>query len=428
MTTARTLRRIGFGTTGAVVDAVVAEGDLTATIESMLNVPFKDDPGAKATPVPNFQFIESDKQPEPDEASSKVLQDRRIELRNWWLRRMVSVEEPVSEKMTFIWHNHFATSDDVVRDAKLMLKQNESIRDLCLGDFRDLAFRMLTDGAMLRWLNGDSNTAKSPNENLAREFMELFALGHGSGYSEADVREGARALTGWVIPNSEVAILDPERHDSKPKTIFGVSGNHDASAFCDIVLHQPDSPRFIANYLWRKLAAGRAPTSDALGLLVSHYGSQRDLKALTHAILCAPELEEERTKIVSEPINWLIGLLRTLKVSLDDAKLNLAVAKYLKLLGQLPFYPPSVGGWPNAQAWLSSSAPALRIEAATMAAQEGDISYIENISRNERIEAVGYLLGIGSWSDQSAKALAAYTQDPALLVVAAANTPEYLTN
>ena len=112
---------------------------------------------------------------------------------------MIAVDQPIHEKLTLLWHNHFATSARKVRVAAYMAAQNQKLRTLSLGDFRTLAYAMLTDAAMLRWLDGQSNTAKAANENLSREFMELFALGHGNGYTEADVREGARALTGWVI-------------------------------------------------------------------------------------------------------------------------------------------------------------------------------------------------------------------------------------
>ena len=120
-----------------------------------------------------------------------------------------------------------------------MAAQNQKLRTLALGDFRSLAYAMLTDAAMLRWLDGQSNTAKAPNENLAREFMELFTLGHGNGYTEDDVRDGARALTGWVIGADGRTSMIPKRHDDSAKTLFGLTGNFDAAEFCDTVLAHP---------------------------------------------------------------------------------------------------------------------------------------------------------------------------------------------
>ena len=197
ISTARVLRRAGFGVTGPEVDAALTR-DWPAYVDAMLGANLDADPGAVATPMPTF--------PSPRAPGKSATQAARKEfgrelaeqegmLSSWWLRRMVAVGQPVHEKLTLLWHNHFATSAQKVRAASQMAAQNQKLRTLSLGDFRTLAYSMLTDAAMLRWLDGQSNTAKAPNENLAREFMELFALGHGNGYTEDDVRAGARALT-----------------------------------------------------------------------------------------------------------------------------------------------------------------------------------------------------------------------------------------
>lgn len=423
------LRRSGFGTTGAVVDSVVADGDLPTSVAAMLDAPFAEDPGAVATPIPEFTSSLPPKDI-PDTEAEENRNERRqqsMELTYWWPRRMVAVERPVVEKLTFLWHNHFATAASPVRSPQLMAAQNTTIRELCLGDFRTLAYAMLTDGAMLRWLNGGDNTAKAPNENLSREFLELFALGHGNGYSEGDIREGARALTGWVVARDGSISFAPERHDAKDKTVLGVKGELDTAAFCDIVLEQPGSAGFITSRLWQQLAADSPPPPETLDRLVNAYGPGRDLKALTLAILTDPEFLDGRATLINGPVDWLIGLLRTLRVSLDGRRQNADVAQRLKALGQLPFYPPNVGGWPRGQAWLSTAPAFLRMSAANMAATNGDISAVADASVSDRIESVGYLLGIGAWSDQTAKALSSYRHDPPALVAAAATSPEYLT-
>lgn len=425
--TARLLRRSGFGTTGAAVDAVASRGDLSATIADMLDQPFDEDPGTLLTPIPELKSTLPPAGTTDREDFRRKLRHQTQELTGWWLRRMLAVEQPLIEKLTFLWHNHFATSTSPVRSAELMATQNTTIRRLCLGDFRALAYAMLTDGAMLRWLNGNANRAKSPNENLAREFMELFALGHGNGYSEADIREAARALTGWIVGRNGSVEFVPDRHDAKSKTILGATGNFDASEFCDIVLNQPGSAPFVATSLWQQLASDSPPTPDVLDRLVSSYGPGRNLKSLTHAVLSDKQFLDKRATVINGPVDWYIGLLRTLAVSLEDSKRNAEVVTTLRSLGQLPFYPPTVGGWPSGRAWLSTGAAGTRIAAATAAAKWGDISAVADVSAEGRIEAVGYLLGIGSWSDRSAEAMRGYKRDPAALLVAAANTPEYLT-
>src|ERR1700761_6768002 len=201
-------------------------------------------------------------------------------LSEWWVRRMVLVRQPVHEKLTLLWHNHFATSAKKVLFPAQMAAQNQKLRSLSLGDFHDLAYAMLTDTAMLHWLDGQTNTAKAPNENLAREFMELFTLGHGDGYTEDDVRQGARALTGWVIrPGGEASVV-PRRPDGTSKTIFGVTRNFDAAGFCDLVLAQPKSPQYVAGRLWQQLASDSPPSPQGLDRLVAAYGPARSLGAL----------------------------------------------------------------------------------------------------------------------------------------------------
>ena len=426
--TARLLRCGGFGTTGTDVDAALAAGGATPTTDKLVDAVFAEDTGVLATPLPNFDStVPPDLPAETLALHSKRLEQQRRELSSWWLRRMMAVENPLAEKLTFLWHNHFATSIDGVRSAQLMAVQNQTIRDNCLGNFRVLAREMLTDGAMIRWLNGDSNAAKSPNENLAREFMELFALGHGGGYTEIDVREGARALTGWVLNSHDEVEFRPRRHDGTYKKILGVAGNHDTSAFCDIVLQQPSSAEFIVRRLWHQLASDNPPEAVTSETLLNAYGASCDLKALTKSILNSHQFKAERGSLVSSPVNWLVGLLRTLNVSIGDTKLISSFTADLKALGQLPFHPPSVGGWPRGKAWLSTSAAEMRFRAVAKAAKYGDISAVEEVPTSERLEAVAYQLGIGHWSDQTAKALAPVRSDPMMLVIAAANTPEYLT-
>jgi uncharacterized protein (DUF1800 family) len=287
---------------------------------------------------------------------------------------------------------------------------------------------MLTDSAMLRWLDGLTNTAKAPNENLAREFMELFALGHGNGYTENDVRNGARALTGWVIGADGRTAMIPKRHDAAAKTLFGLTRNFDAAGFCDTVLAQPKSAEYVAGRLWQQLASDDPPSPQALDRLVSAYGPRRNLRALTRAILTDNEFTGSRAAVVNTPVEWLIGVIRALQVPMDKPARVKMVDATLRTLGQRPFYPPSVGGWPSGEVWLSTASAGARLRAATLLAHAGDLSSIESTAAGDRIDAVGYLIGVGTWSDRTAKALQPLVRQPPQLVAAAVNTPEYLTS
>jgi len=428
--TARVLRRAGFGVTGPEVDGVVA-ADWPSYVDAMLNANPDADPGAVATPMPTLQPPRAPGKgatPAARKQFGRQLSEQSGVLSAWWLRRMVAVRQPFHEKLTLLWHNHFATSAQKVRVSAYMAAQNQKLRTLSLGDFRTLAYSMLTDAAMLRWLDGQTNTAKAPNENLAREFMELFALGHGNGYTEDDVRAGARALTGWVIgPDGRTTVV-PKRHDSTAKTLFGRTGNFDAAGFCDAVLAHPKSAGYVAGRLWQQLASDEPPSAQVLDRLVSAYGPGRNLRALTRAILTDDEFTTGRNTVVNTPVEWLVGVIRALRVPLDSPGQLKTVEATLKALGQRPFYPPSVGGWPHGEVWLSTASAQARLRAATQLARSADLSRIESAAPGDRIDAVGYLIGVGAWSDRTVDALKPLTRQPQQLVVAAVNTPEYLTS
>ncbi|MBV9089366.1 MAG: DUF1800 domain-containing protein [Mycobacteriaceae bacterium] len=429
--TARLLRRMGFGAGGPQIDAATAMGP-GSYIEQALGSDPDRDPGAVSTPMPQFAAPPTPPGRGASTAAHRQynqdLNQQMSELSDWWLSRMVTVQQPVHEKLTLLWHNHFATSARKVRVAGWMAAQNQKLRTLKLGDFHTLSYAMLTDAAMLRWLDGQLNTAKAANENLAREFMELFALGHGNGYTEADVRNGARALTGWTIRRDGQPSVVARRHDTGNKTVLGVTADLDAAGFCDAVLAQPNSARFVAGRLWQQLASDTPPSDQALDRLISAYGSGRDLRALTTAVLTDAEFTDNPAAVVNTPVEWLVGVIRTLQVPIDTPDRLKAVTASLKILGQQPFYPPDVGGWPRGQAWLSTASAGVRLQAAGKLAAAGDLSRVEQASPGNRIDAVGYLIGVGSWSDRTAAALKPLVGAPAQLVAAAVNTPEYLTS
>ena len=430
-TTARLLRRTGFGVTGAQVDHV-AKQNWPDYVDAALRADPDKDPGAVATPMPMPPILRRPGKGVSAADYKEFLQrvnEQLTELSDWWLRRMVAVHQPIHEKLTLLWHNHFATSAQKVRSASYMAAQNHKLRTQSLGDFRTLAYSMLTDAAMMWWLDAQTSTAKAPNENLAREFMELFTLGHGNGYSEDDVRQGARALTGWTIrPATGQTMMVPKRHDHAAKTIFGVTNNFDAAGFCDAVLAQPKSPQYVAGRLWQQLASDTPPSPQALDRLVAAYGPGRNLRALTHAILTDDEFIGSRAAIVNTPAEWLVGVIRTLRVPVDNPTRLKMINNTLRVLGQRPFYPPDVGGWPHGRVWMSTASADVRMRAASQLTRIGDLSTVDSAAAGDRIDAVGYLIGIGAWSDRTVAALEPLTRNPVQLVAAAVNTPEYLTS
>lgn len=430
ITASRLLRRSGFGTTGAAIDKALAAESLESVVETMMMTGSTKDAGVGASPMPGMELLRHPGYDAPEDQRAGYYKERSRQMRNlsnWWVRRMVVADNPAREKLTFLWHNHFATSGGKVINAVLMGAQNEKIRKLCLGDFEDLGYAMLTDAAMIEWLDAKDSIAAAPNENLAREFLELFAVGHGSGYTEADVKEGARALTGWQIGSNGKAKFAEDRHDGDAKTVLGSTGDFDARQFCSIVVRSPESPRFIARRLWQQLAADEPPSQQLVDRLVAAYSSERDLRALTTAILTEPEFLEGRGTVVSGPVDWLIGTLRAFQVPVEDPKRVAEFSAALKALGQLPFYPPDVGGWPRGRSWLSTGSVSRRFDTAVKAVGQGDISLVEDAPASERLDAVGYLIGVGHWTGSTAAALKPLVKDPPRLAAAAVNSPEYLT-
>jgi uncharacterized protein (DUF1800 family) len=425
---ARVVRRSGFGATGSAVDAVVRTG-LPAYLATLAKPPA--DPGVAATPMPVFEPITPAGKDASHADKLKIDQQRRDQLQSltyWWLKRMAAAEHPFTERITFGWHNHFATAASKVRTATAMAHQNDTLRRLGTGDFRTLAQAMLVDPAMLFWLDGQKNTVAGANENLSREFMELFALGHGDGYTETDVRQGARALTGWRIGKDQAsAVFRPRLHDQGSKTVLGVTGNLDQVGFGDAVLARPASAGHVCGRWYGQLVSDTPPDAATRDRLVASYGSRRDLAALFHTCYADPSFARATNTIVIGPVEWLIGAVRALRVPMTDATTK-KCAGVLRALGQLPFYPPNVSGWPSGHAWLSTAAADLRGQAALALAAAGDLSFVSGTAASHRLDAVGYQLGIGNFSDRTAAALQPLTGNPAQLVSAALTSPEYLVH
>jgi uncharacterized protein (DUF1800 family) len=425
---AHLVRSTGFGASGDLVDAVAAAGP-SSWLEASLRAAPESDPGAAAAPVPSFEAPPA----LPQDASRDDRQKRRqqetenvTQLVAWWIRRMVAVQNPLVEKLTFGWHNHFATSATKVRSATMLSAQNATLRSKGRGRFTDLAEAMVVDPALLLWLDGQQNTVKAPNENLSRELMELFTLGRAGGYTERDVREGARALTGWALDRQEgTATFVPRRHDPKPKTVLGTTANLDATGFVRVLLDQPTSAPFVATRWWQLLAGPTAPPPDALARLVGAYGPDRNLAALFQTMLTDDAYAATAGSLVVSPVEWVVGAMRSLHVTTDDDTVKKA-AGAMRALGQLPFFPPNVSGWPSGQAWLSTASATTRVQMAAFLARAGDLETVQVAPASGRVDVVAHLLGIPAFTDRTLAELKAHTNDPQRLVAMALVSPENL--
>jgi uncharacterized protein (DUF1800 family) len=428
------LRRTGFGAHGPEIDAAAAAGYQAALDARLASVP---DSGAAATPAPLLAETASGK-PDPSQTQDLIA---------WWIARMTAADNPWPEKRTYFWHGHYATSIQKVRYASLMLAQNQTLRSLGGGDFHTLMRTMFTDPAMMLWLDAEGSTAKAPNENLARESMELFSLGAGN-YTETDVRQAALALTGWRLDRTSAAATFVARgHAPGPETILGKTASFDVDSFTDLLLAQPACPRFVVARHWFRLgSADPIPAATQQNLLTA-YGVQFDLSALARALFTDPVFTgaaatttgptgtttetTARYALVKQPVEYVVGALRALRIAPPTdgaAKDSQLLRSVLSGLGQLPFEPPNVGGWPSGQLWLTTAAAQARIDFARWAVTAGDISAVADASAGSRIDAAAYLLGVDSFSQRTSAALSDVAADPPSLMELALLSPEYQVN
>jgi len=272
----------------------------------------------------------------------------------WWLDRMVRTSRPLVERMALVWHDWFATSNASVDSQRLMLNQNELFRVHGLRSFDDLLVDVTKDPAMLLFLNGTDNSKSSPNENYGREMMELFTLGAGRGYSEEDVRQNARALTGfrndWRQGAGDVNFrYDPRYHDTGTKTIFRKRGAFTWKGSCRLCVTHPDHPSFFVRKLWSYFVATPPDAATAGALARVYVSSGRKIRPVVTAILKHPALYEG-PPMVKSPVLFNAGLLRRIGRGIDTT----AWSWLGQMAGQQLFYPPNVAGWDDTR-WLDTA-------------------------------------------------------------------------
>jgi uncharacterized protein (DUF1800 family) len=279
---------------------------------------------------------------------------RGVEMRGWWLQEMVTTESPFTEKMVLFWHNHFVSSQQKVRQPQYLYRQNLLLREHALGNFGAFLHAIARDPAMVIYLDSASNRKGQPNENFAREVMELFTLGEGH-YSERDVKEAARAFTGWSIdPERGEFLFRPGAHDDGGKTVLGRTGNFDGTAVLDILLAQPQTAEFIVRKLWREFVSAEPDAAEVRRIAVVFRDSRYDIRAALRALLASDAFYAPRHRgvLVKSPVDLVVGTLRQFQFTTGDvAPFGLAVAQ----LGQNLFSPPNVKGWPGGEAWINSS-------------------------------------------------------------------------
>jgi len=275
-------------------------------------------------------------------------------LKGWWVFRMLCGPDPLTERLTLMWHDHFATSNLKVNDLSLMRRQNETLRAFCRAPFGRLLRAMLRDPALLIWLDAPDNTKGHPNENLSRELMELFTLGVGH-YSEEEVKQAARALTGWRLVGDEVRFI-PARHDPGIISILGRTGAFDADGLARVLLEHPATSRRLAWRLCHEFFGEGAVDQAAIeGLATGLRAHDLDIGWGVATVLRS-RLFFDTSNLgnrVSSPIDFVVGSARALEI-LDPPPSTPVLADWCARLGQDLFHSPNVGGWPGGRAWITT--------------------------------------------------------------------------
>jgi uncharacterized protein (DUF1800 family) len=298
--------------------------------------------------------------PEQRKVFKKLRKANGQELKRWWLREMVQTPSPLSERMTLFWHNHFVSSLKKVKSPQLMLSQNQLLRRHAIGNFADLLHAIAVNPAMLIYLDGQNNRKKNPNENFAREVMELFTLGENNGYGEQDIREAARAFTGWAVDRKTGAfIFRKKHHDNSSKTFLGHRGAFDGKNIIDILLAQRRVSEHISAKLWLAFVGAPANRATIKNLAYQFRQSDYDIPTLLRTVLLSPEFRapETRGNMIKAPVDLIVGPIRFFGA--DRIELN-KVPQVLKSLGQDLFNPPNVKGWPGGRAWVTTGSLATR--------------------------------------------------------------------
>ncbi len=334
MQAAHLLRRAGFGGTSADIDEMVAISHAEA-VDKLLNLKYDG----------NLAFN-----------LERKLQENGYEvdyntMAYWWMVTMARTRQPLQEKMTLFWHGHFTSSFSKVRDDVLLLEQNQLFRDNALGNFKDLVKKVSRNPAMLDYLDSQANVKGKPNENYARELMELFTIGIGN-YTEQDVREAARAFTGWSFKD-RAYIFNARQHDEGQKTFMGKTGNFNGDDIIDAVLARPESGRYIVSKLWKFFAYDNPEQAVVDRLTDIYFKNNYELKPVLQAIFTAPEFLSDKAyrALIKSPVEYVVGMIK----DLGAANIETNAVRVADGMGQILFNPPTVKGWDGGLSWINST-------------------------------------------------------------------------
>jgi len=358
------LRRTTFGSNPTQLEAALADG-FNRTIDRLIETkPVEPAPLAAAS-VPGGRFAVA-------------------QLQQWWIDQMLGTPTPFAERMTLFWHGHFTSDYRKTGDNTFMYWQNLTWRRMSMTDLRSMLMEVTTDPAMLRYLDLATSTGQSPNENYSRELMELFTMGPGN-YTEDDVRQSAKALAGWQVPQPDSfanvttgnvtrrlpvytgqksGVFNPRRAFKGQVSYLGKTGPLDTQGVIDRILAQPATARFIASRVAQHFVSGQPDAAFVTSLGDAFRRSNYDMKTLMHAVFTSPQFTAAQSyrTLVKSPVEFMVHAGRALGTS--NSKLVVSAGTGM---GQSLFDPPDVGGWPNNESWISSNTVVERVNFVTAA-------------------------------------------------------------
>lgn len=322
---------------------------------------------------------------------ARPIQEQGRELRNWWVEEMLATDRPLAERMVLFWHNHFTSSLQKVRFPPALFRQNALFRREGLGNFATLLKEVARDPAMLIYLDGMRSVARQPNENFARELLELFTLGEGH-YGEADIKAAARAFTGWTVDRETGLFRTRDgEHDGGEKTFLGKSGRFDGDAIIALLLKHPRTAETIVEKLWREFVSLK-PDPAEVGKLAASFRKDYEIRPLVRSILLSAAFRDpaNRGALIKSPVELIVGTVHVLGLPVPE---KTQLVRMMQGLGQTPFDPPNVKGWPGGESWITSYTLLLRqqflrriVEATTVAPMEGAMMTSRMNRRMERRE------------------------------------------
>ena len=313
-----------------------------------------------------------------------------LESQGWWFRRMLKTKAPLREKMTLFWHDHFASSVQKVKQPVLMLNQNDLFRSHAFGSFKSLTQAVLMDPAMMLYLDTQSSKKGQPNENFAREVMELFTLGEGN-YTEKDIHEAARAFTGYSLNRLTGEVFHNRRQwDETPKTVFGKTGAYDGKDVINLIFEKPEAAKFMAKKIWEFFVYDNPPDAAVNMLAETLRKSDYALAPLLRELFLSKEFYSEATirNQIKCPVQFIIALLKQLEVTAPPSAFPITAQQQL---GQILFMPPNVAGWDWGQAWINTNTLLTRYNLSGFLVKGAESA--GNVMEGERMKTQGMASG-----------------------------------